>query len=100
MKTLRLEYPLTVPCRVFNVLRSRFYGWANGKLSKRAQEDVRLGIPIFQEQVMSIAMVAAGFSAGKADSLRRAMAAWKKKGMGAQLLGVYGIWQLRTMCVT
>lgn len=39
-----------------------------------------LGIPIFQEQVMSIAMVAAGFSAGKADSLRRAMAAWKKKG--------------------
>ncbi|MBA5686324.1 error-prone DNA polymerase [Rugamonas apoptosis] len=39
-----------------------------------------LGIPIFQEQVMSIAMVAAGFSAGKADALRRAMAAWKKKG--------------------
>lgn len=39
-----------------------------------------LGIPIFQEQVMSIAMVAAGFSAGKADKLRRAMAAWKRKG--------------------
>jgi error-prone DNA polymerase len=39
-----------------------------------------LGIPIFQEQVMAIAMVAAGFSAGKADALRRAMAAWKKKG--------------------
>ena len=39
-----------------------------------------LGIPIFQEQVMSIAMVAAGFSAGKADQLRRAMAAWKRKG--------------------
>lgn len=39
-----------------------------------------LGIPIFQEQVMSIAMVAAGFSAGKADALRRAMAAWKRKG--------------------
>jgi error-prone DNA polymerase len=39
-----------------------------------------LGVPIFQEQVMQIAMVAAGFSGGEADQLRRAMAAWKKKG--------------------
>ncbi len=39
-----------------------------------------LGVPIFQEQVMKIAMVAAGFSAGQADELRRAMAAWKRKG--------------------
>ncbi len=39
-----------------------------------------LGVPIFQEQVMQIAMVAAGFSAGEADGLRRAMAAWKRKG--------------------
>ncbi|PXX46959.1 error-prone DNA polymerase [Undibacterium pigrum] len=39
-----------------------------------------LGIPIFQEQVMQIAMVAAGFSPGEADQLRRAMAAWKRKG--------------------
>jgi error-prone DNA polymerase len=39
-----------------------------------------LGVPIFQEQVMQIAMIAAGFSAGEADSLRRAMAAWKRKG--------------------
>lgn len=39
-----------------------------------------LGIPIFQEQVIKIAMVAAGFSGGEADSLRRAMAAWKRKG--------------------
>ena len=39
-----------------------------------------LGVPIFQEQVMEIAMVAAGFAPGKADQLRRAMAAWKKKG--------------------
>jgi len=39
-----------------------------------------LGIPIFQEQVMEIAMVAAGFSAGEADRLRRSMAAWKKSG--------------------
>jgi error-prone DNA polymerase len=39
-----------------------------------------LGVPIFQEQVIAIAMVAAGFTAGEADQLRRAMAAWKKKG--------------------
>lgn len=39
-----------------------------------------LGVPIFQEQVMSIAMVAAGFSPGKADALRRAMAAWQRRG--------------------
>ncbi|MBU3708086.1 MAG: error-prone DNA polymerase [Burkholderiaceae bacterium] len=39
-----------------------------------------LGVPIFQEQVMQLAMLAAGFSAGEADQLRRAMAAWKRKG--------------------
>ncbi len=39
-----------------------------------------LGVPIFQEQVMQVAMVAAGFSAGEADRLRRAMAAWRRKG--------------------
>jgi error-prone DNA polymerase len=39
-----------------------------------------LGVPIFQEQIMKLAMVAAGFSAGEADQLRHAMAAWKKKG--------------------
>ena len=39
-----------------------------------------LGVPIFQEQVMHLAMVAAGFSAGQADQLRRAMAAWKRRG--------------------
>lgn len=39
-----------------------------------------LGVPIFQEQVMQLAIVAAGFSPGEADQLRRAMAAWKKKG--------------------
>ncbi|KAF0191574.1 MAG: error-prone DNA polymerase [Gammaproteobacteria bacterium] len=39
-----------------------------------------LGVPIFQEQVIKLAMVAAGFSAGEADALRRAMAAWKRKG--------------------
>lgn len=39
-----------------------------------------LGVPIFQEQVMQIAIHAAGFSPGEADELRRGMAAWKKKG--------------------
>jgi error-prone DNA polymerase len=39
-----------------------------------------LGVPIFQEQVMQLAMVAAGFTPGEADRLRRAMAAWKRKG--------------------
>jgi error-prone DNA polymerase len=39
-----------------------------------------LGVPIFQEQVMQIAMLAADFSPGEADSLRRSMAAWKRKG--------------------
>jgi len=39
-----------------------------------------LGIPIFQEQVMQIAIVAAGFTGGEADDLRRSMAAWKRKG--------------------
>ena len=38
------------------------------------------GVPIFQEQVMQLAMVAAGFSAGEADQLRRAMGAWGRKG--------------------
>ena len=39
-----------------------------------------LGVPIFQEQVMQVAMLAAGFTPGEADQLRRAMAAWKRKG--------------------
>ncbi len=39
-----------------------------------------LGIPIFQEQVMQIAIIAADFTPGEADDLRRSMAAWKRKG--------------------
>jgi error-prone DNA polymerase len=38
------------------------------------------GVPIFQEQVMQIAVVAAGFSPGEADQLRRAMGAWQRSG--------------------
>jgi len=39
-----------------------------------------LGVPLFQEQVMQICMVAAGFSPGEADLVRRSMAAWSRKG--------------------
>jgi len=39
-----------------------------------------LGVPIFQEQVMQLAVVAAGFTPGEADRLRRSMAAWRRKG--------------------
>jgi len=39
-----------------------------------------LGIPIFQEQVIKLAMVAAGFTPGEADRLRRSMAAWRRHG--------------------
>ncbi|HWH84028.1 MAG TPA: error-prone DNA polymerase [Burkholderiaceae bacterium] len=38
------------------------------------------GVPIFQEQVMQIAMIAAEYTPGEADALRRSMAAWKRKG--------------------
>jgi error-prone DNA polymerase len=39
-----------------------------------------LGVPIFQEQVIKLAMVAAGFTPGEADALRRSMAAWRRRG--------------------
>jgi len=39
-----------------------------------------LGVPIFQEQVMQLAIVAAGFTPGESDRLRRSMAAWRRKG--------------------
>jgi error-prone DNA polymerase len=39
-----------------------------------------LGVPVFQEQVMQISILAAGFTPGEADGLRRSMAAWKRKG--------------------
>ncbi len=40
-----------------------------------------LGVPIFQEQAMKLAVVAAGFTPGEADQLRRAMGAWRKTGI-------------------
>lgn len=59
---------------------------ANPKLIEHPSEalkevlDRTSGVPIFQEQVIKIAMVAAGFSGGEADQLRRAMGSWKKTG--------------------
>jgi error-prone DNA polymerase len=47
-----------------------------------------LGVPIFQEQVMQLAMVAAGFSPGEADRLRRSMAAWRRTGSLEQFEGM------------
>lgn len=43
-----------------------------------------LGVPLFQEQVMKLAMVAADYTAGEADQLRRDMAAWRKSGRMGQ----------------
>ncbi|WP_105199730.1 error-prone DNA polymerase [Pseudoalteromonas sp. T1lg10] len=50
--------------------------------SKQVEQVLKrtLGVPIFQEQVIKVAMVAAGFSGGEADQLRRAMAKWKRDG--------------------
>jgi error-prone DNA polymerase len=39
-----------------------------------------LGVPIFQEQVIKVAQVAAGFTPGEADQVRRSMAAWRRRG--------------------
>ena len=40
-----------------------------------------MGVPLFQEQAMRLAVVAAGFTPGEADQLRRAMAAWRRPGI-------------------
>jgi error-prone DNA polymerase len=47
----------------------------------RAVLEKTLGVPIFQEQAMRIAVVAAGFTPGEADQLRRAMGAWRRAGV-------------------
>ncbi|WP_194724087.1 error-prone DNA polymerase [Noviherbaspirillum malthae] len=46
-----------------------------------------LGIPIFQEQLMQLAMACGGFSADEADQLRRALGSWKKKGQLEEYTG-------------
>jgi error-prone DNA polymerase len=54
----------------------------SGSQASRVQDVLErtLGVPIFQEQVMKLVEVVAGFTPGRADALRRAMAAWKRKG--------------------
>ena len=47
----------------------------------RSVLDRTLGVPIFQEQAMQLAVVAAGFTPGEADQLRRAMGAWRRRGI-------------------
>ncbi|MFG0327680.1 MAG: error-prone DNA polymerase [Phycisphaerales bacterium JB037] len=46
-----------------------------------------LGVPLFQEQAMQLSIVAAGFTPDEADQLRRAMAAWKRKGDAIRRFG-------------
>jgi error-prone DNA polymerase len=46
-----------------------------------------LGVPLFQEQAMQLAITAAGFTPGEADQLRRAMAAWRRKGDKMAMFG-------------
>ena len=61
-----IDYPSSAHVRVDAEVR---------KVLERTQ-----GIPIFQEQVMQLAVVAAGFTPGDADNLRRSMGAWRRKG--------------------
>ena len=44
-----------------------------------------MGVSIFQEQVMQLAVVAAGFTPGEADKLRRAMASWRRRAWASHL---------------
>ncbi len=64
--------------------------YLQGRAEKRMVQDISpevnavlertWGVPIFQEQVMQLSVVAADFTPGEADQLRRAMASWKQKG--------------------
>lgn len=46
MRTLRLQYPLTLLCRILNVSRSGYSAWRTRRPSKRAQENARLEVAI------------------------------------------------------
>jgi len=46
MRTLRLQYPLCLLCRVLDVSRSGYYAWRTRRPSKRAQENARLEVAI------------------------------------------------------
>jgi error-prone DNA polymerase len=60
---------------------------ATGETVEYPNDEIRevlhktLGVPLFQEQAMRLAIVAAGFTPGEADQLRRAMAAWRRPGV-------------------
>ena len=60
---------------------------ASGEVVEYPNAEIRevlhktLGVPLFQEQAMKLAVVAAGFTPGEADQLRRAMAAWRRPGV-------------------
>ena len=53
--------------------------WPDERIKKVLQRT--LGVPLFQEQAMQLAMVAASFTPGEADQLRRAMGAWRRPGL-------------------
>jgi error-prone DNA polymerase len=63
LRRRRGEEPVTYPSEAVKEVLGRTYG-----------------VPVFQEQVMQLAVVAAGFTPGEADQLRRAMAAWRRTG--------------------
>jgi error-prone DNA polymerase len=54
--------------------------WVAPKPALATALERTLGVPLFQEQVMQICVIAAGFTPGEADGLRRAMAAWRRDG--------------------
>ena len=59
-------------------------GRGRGNVSERCDSrgaHKTMGVPIFQEQAMRLAVVAASFTPGEADQLRRAMAAWRRPGL-------------------
>lgn len=80
MNKWRLQYPLTIMCRVFSVARSGFYSWLRRKPSRRTQEDERLKIAIkathkrtrksYSARRLQAELAADGFKAGRDRIIR------------------------------
>ena len=80
MNRWRLQYPLTVMCRVFNIARSGFYDWLHRKPSRRVQEDERLKIAIkaahkrtrksYSARRLQVELAADGFQVGRDRIIR------------------------------
>lgn len=80
MNKWRLQYPLTVMCRVFNVASSGFYDWLHRKPSRRSQEDERLKVAIkaahkrtrksYSARRLQAELAADGFQAGRDRIIR------------------------------